>query len=192
VIDGDANFGDAPRPAGICGSGVISIVSVLTQAGVIRRDGAFAPGCGYPGLRTDRHSGQAEIVVGPAAGSRTGRDIVFTQGDVRAVQLGKAALRAGIDILMKETGAARLDRLFLAGTFGSYLDPLELLNIGMLPSMDLDRIESIGNAAGDGARMALLSTEKRRDALDFAERIHVVELNMRPDFQEVFIDSMAF
>jgi uncharacterized 2Fe-2S/4Fe-4S cluster protein (DUF4445 family) len=192
VIDGDANFGDAPKPAGICGSGVISIVSVLTQAGVIRRDGAFAQGSGYPGLRTDRHSGQAEIVIVPGAESRTGRDIVFTQSDVRAVQLGKAALRAGIDILMKETGAARLDRLFLAGTFGSYLDPLELLNIGMLPPMDLDRIESIGNAAGDGARMALLSTEKRHDALDFAERIHVVELNMRPDFQEVFIDSMAF
>jgi uncharacterized 2Fe-2S/4Fe-4S cluster protein (DUF4445 family) len=192
VIGEDTNGKATPRPAGICGSGVISIVSVLTQAGVIRRDGAFHPDSGYPGLRTDRHSGQAEIVLVPAALSRTGRDIVFTQSDVRAVQLGKAALRAGIDILMKETGASRLDRLFLAGTFGSYLDPLELLNIGMLPPMDLDRIESIGNAAGDGARLALLSTEKRQDALDFAQRIQVVELSMRPDFQEVFVGSMGF
>ena len=189
---GDPSGDDVPRPVGICGSGVISIVSTLIWASVIKRDGAFDLDCGFPGLRADRLSGRAEIVLVPAAESGTGRDIVFTQNDVRAVQLGKAALRAGIDILMKHAGVDRLDRLFLAGTFGSYLDPWELLNIGMLPPMELDRIESIGNAAGDGARLALFNLDKRREALDLAEGIRIVELSMRPDFQEVFVDAMAF
>jgi uncharacterized 2Fe-2S/4Fe-4S cluster protein (DUF4445 family) len=181
-----------PKTAGICGSGVISIVAALMHAGIIRKDGAFDPECGYAGLRTDPHSGQAEVVLVPAGESRTGRDIVFTQNDVRSVQLGKAALRAGIDILMQDAGIKELDRLFLAGTFGSYLDPRELLDIGMLPPMPLDRVTSIGNAAGDGARLALFSLGKRNEAMALAQRIRVLELSMRPDFQEVFIDSMSF
>ncbi|MBW1786324.1 MAG: DUF4445 domain-containing protein [Deltaproteobacteria bacterium] len=181
VIDDAESEAAPPKPAGICGSGVISIVAALTRAGVIKPGGAFDLDCGYPGLRTDPHSGQAEIVLVPARDSRTDRDIVFTQNDVRSVQLGKAALRAGIDILMQDAGITQLDMLFLAGTFGSYLDPRELLHIGMLPPMPLDRIKSIGNAAGDGARLALFSLKKR-----------VVELSMRPDFQDVFIDAMSF
>ena len=184
--------GALPKPVGICGSGVISIVSTLVGAGIVKGDGAFDLDCGYPGLRIDRQSGQAKIVLVPAAESGTGRDIVFSQNDVRAVQVGKAALRAGIDVLMQHAGVDRLDRLFLAGTFGSYLEPQDLLNIGMLPPMELDRIDSIGNAAGDGARLTLFNLDKRQEALDLAESIRVVELSMRPDFQEVFVDAMAF
>jgi len=180
------------RPAGICGSGVISIVATLTRAGVVKRDGAFDLDCGHPGLRIDRRSGQAEFVLVPADESHTGRDIVFTQNDVRSVQVGKAALRAGIDILMQDAGITHLDGLFLAGTFGSYLDPRELLEIGMLPPMPLDRIKSIGNAAGDGARLALFSLAKQKEAVALANRMQVVDLSMRPDFQQIFIDGMSF
>ncbi len=189
----DGAEGAAPqRPAGICGSGVISIAAALTRSGVIKPDGAFDLDCGHPSLRTDSRSGHAEFVVVPARESHTNSDIVFTQNDVRSVQLGKAALRAGIDILLKDAGIKHLDRLFLAGTFGSYLDPRELLEIGMFPPMPLDRIKSIGNAAGDGARLALFSLAKRKAAVQLARRTRVVELSMRPDFQEIFIDSMSF
>jgi uncharacterized 2Fe-2S/4Fe-4S cluster protein (DUF4445 family) len=186
--DGDASA----RAAGICGSGVISAVSALTQTDIIKEDGAFDVDRGHPSLRAGKRSGRPEIVIAPAVDSRDGMDIVFTQEDIRAVQLGKAALRAGVEILMKDAGVDALDRVFLAGTFGSYLDPREVLNIGMLPPVELDQVESIGNAAGDGARLALFSVDKRRQALDLAQQIKVVELSMRPDFQEVFIDSMHF
>jgi uncharacterized 2Fe-2S/4Fe-4S cluster protein (DUF4445 family) len=192
VIEDTAAGTAQPKPTGICGSGVISIAATLTRAGVIKPDGAFDLDCSHPCLRTDRRSGQAEFVLVPARESRTGRDIVFTQNDVRSVQLGKSALRAGIDILKRDANITHLDRLFLAGTFGSYLDPRELLEIGMLPPMPLERIKSIGNAAGDGARLALFSLAKRNEAVALAHRIRVVELSMRPDFQEIFIDSMGF
>ena len=91
---------------------------------------------------------------------------------------------------MKEAKLAQLKRVFLAGTFGSYLDPLEILNIGMLPPISLDRIISIGNAAGDGARLALFSLRKRDEAVRLAKKIRVLELSMRPDFQEVFVDAL--
>jgi len=181
-----------PKPRGICGSGVISAVTVLLRSGIIRRDGAFDLDCGHPSLRINAATGVAEAVLVPSAMTQTGRNIVITQNDIRAVQLGKAALRAGIEILMKDRGIERLDRIFLAGTFGNYLDPREILEIGMFPPIDLDRIESIGNAAGDGSRLALFSLDKRREAVDLSERIHVVELSMRTDFQEVFVDSMQF
>jgi uncharacterized 2Fe-2S/4Fe-4S cluster protein (DUF4445 family) len=188
----DAGRQSPPKPAGICGSGVISVTAALLRNGIIKKDGAFDLDCEYPGLRIDRRSGRMEVVLVSARESRTDQEIIFTQNDIRSVQLGKAALRAGIDILMKDAGVERLDRLFLGGTFGSYLDPQELLDIGMLPPMALDRIQSIGNAAGDGARLALFSLAKRREALWMAERIRVVELSMRPDFQDVFVNSMGF
>ncbi|MBI4773440.1 MAG: DUF4445 domain-containing protein [Deltaproteobacteria bacterium] len=181
-----------PRPRGICGSGVISAVTVLLRAGIVRKDGAFDLDCGHPSLRINAATGVAEAVLVPATRTQTGRNIVITQNDIRAVQLGKAALRAGSEILMKDGGIEQLDRILLAGTFGNYLDPQEILDIGMFPPIDVDRIEPIGNAAGDGARLALFSLDKRLEAVDLADRIQVVELSMRPDFQEVFVDSIQF
>ncbi len=183
---------DECKPAGLCGSGVISAVSALVSAGIIEKSGAFNVACGRSGLRIDPQTGMYEMIIVPAAVSATGNDIVLTQTDIRSVQLGKAALRAGIEILMKDSHAVRLDRILLAGTFGSYLDPMELLTIGMLPSIDIEKIRSVGNAAGDGARLALFSLDKRREAKVLSERIRVVELATRGDFQDVFVDAMAF
>ena len=191
VIGGGEKNG-APKPIGVCGSGVISAISSLLMAGIIKKDGAFDLECQHPGLQVNPQSGMAEMVIVPAAESQTGLDVVITQDDIRAVQLGKAALRAGVELLQKDFKVARIDKILLAGTFGNYLNPRDLLNIGMLPPMEVKRIKSIGNAAGDGARLSLFSLKKRKEAVKLANRIQVVELSMRPDFQDVFVDSMSF
>jgi uncharacterized 2Fe-2S/4Fe-4S cluster protein (DUF4445 family) len=111
------------RPVGLCGSGVISAVTALVGASLVGSDGAFAPVGTHPSPRASAKTRQLEAVLVPGRGRRTGRDIVFTQQDVRAVQLGKATLRAGIEILLREQGVTQLDRIYLAGTFGSHLEP---------------------------------------------------------------------
>jgi uncharacterized 2Fe-2S/4Fe-4S cluster protein (DUF4445 family) len=175
------------RPLGLCGSGVISSVTALVGAGLVGRDGAFAPAGTHPRLRASEKTRQLEAVLVPGMGSRTGRDIVFTQQDVRSVQLGKAALRAGIEILLREQGVTQLDRIYLAGTFGNHLDPRDIVAIGVVPPLAVERIESIGNAAGDGARMALFNRHERRRAHRLARAMRVVELSNRADFQDMFV-----
>ena len=149
---------------GLCGSGVISTVAALAGAGLIGSDGAFAAAGSHPRIRASAQTRQLEALLVPGMGSRSGRDIVFTQQDVRAVQLGKAALRAGIEILLREEGVTQLDHIYLAGTFGNHLEPRDIVAIGLVPPLPVERIESIGNAAGDGARMALFNRRERRRA----------------------------
>ncbi len=175
------------RPVGLCGSGVISTVTALVGAGLIGSDGAFAKPGTHPRLRRAEHSGLLEAVLVPGIGSRTGRDIIFTQQDVRSVQLGKAALRAGIEILLREQGVKELDHIYLAGTFGNHLEPRDIVAIGLVPPLPVERIESIGNAAGDGARMALFNRRDRQRARRLAGAMRVIELSNRADFQELFV-----
>ena len=175
------------RPVGLCGSGVISTVTALAGAGLIGSDGAFAAAGSHPRIRASAQTGQLEALLVPGMGSRTGRDIVFTQQDVRAVQLGKAALRAGIEILLREEGVTQLDHIYLAGTFGNHLEPRDIVAIGLVPPLPVERIESIGNAAGDGARMALFNRRERRRAHKLAHSMRVVELSNRADFQDMFV-----
>jgi uncharacterized 2Fe-2S/4Fe-4S cluster protein (DUF4445 family) len=182
--------GAGQRAAGLCGSGLISAVATLLGAGIIKMDGAFNRDNLHPAFRTAGESKAPEVVLVPASQSQTGRDLVLQQADIRALQLGKAALRAGAEILMKQAGVVQLDRIFLAGAFGSNLDPRDCLNLGMLPPIAPERIEFVGNAAGDGAMMALRNRTIRRQALQLARRIRVVDLGSHPDFQQVFIQSM--
>ena len=175
------------RPVGLCGSGVISTVTALVDAGLIGSDGAFAQPGTHPRLRRGERSGQIEAVLVPGIGSRTGRDIVFTQQDVRSVQLGKAALRAGIEILLREQRVTELDHIYLAGTFGNHLEPRDIVAIGLVPPLPVERIESIGNAAGDGARMALFNRRDRQRARRLADAMRVIELSNRADFQDMFV-----
>ena len=201
------------RPVGLCGSGVISTVTALVGAGLVRPDGGFvlpdehepserppagglAPtrresalrhGTNRNRVRRDAATGLAEALLVKGMATRTGRDIVFTQQDVRSVQLGKAALRAGIEILLREQGVRELDRIYLAGTFGNHLEPRDIVAIGLVPPVPVERIESIGNAAGDGARMVLFNRRDRRRAHRVAASMRVVELSGRADFQDLFI-----
>lgn len=175
------------RPVGLCGSGVISAVTALVGAGLVGIDGAFAPPQSHPRLRRGERTRAPEAVLVPGIASRTGRDLVFTQQDVRSVQLGKAALRAGIEILLRDQGVSELDHIYLAGTFGNHLEPRDIVAIGMVPPVAVERIESIGNAAGDGARMALFNRRDRRRARRLAEAMRIVELSNRADFQDLFV-----
>jgi uncharacterized 2Fe-2S/4Fe-4S cluster protein (DUF4445 family) len=178
------------RPVGLCGSGVISAVAAFAAHGILKRDGRILAGS-HPEVRPEASGHGSEVVLVPARRSATGRDIVLTQADVRNVQLGKAALRAGIEILLRESGVKRLDRILLAGTFGNHLDPNDILRIGMVPNVPVESIHTIGNAAGDGARMALFNRHHRRRALSLARQMRVLELTDRPEFQDLFVACTA-
>jgi uncharacterized 2Fe-2S/4Fe-4S cluster protein (DUF4445 family) len=170
---------------------VISSVSAFVGAGLIESDGAIAPPARHPQVRAGASGRAEEIVLVSPPFARTGRDIVLTQKDVRNVQLGKSALRAGIEILLAECGVERLDRILLAGTFGNHLEPDDILRIGLVPPIPVERVRSIGNAAGDGARMALFNRSHRRRAATLAQRLRVLELSGRADFQELFVTHTA-
>lgn len=184
---GEPNATGDKRPIGLCGSGVISAVSAGVRAGLIGRDGALAPPSTHAQLRANSGGDSDELVLVRAPYARTARDIVLTQQDIRAVQLGKAALRAGIEILLAESGVTRLDRVYLAGAFGNHLQPEDILEIGLVPPLPVQCVRSIGNAAGDGARAALLDRHQRRRAAQLAHRLSVLELSFRGDFQDLFV-----
>ncbi len=194
-VIGDARWsdelppGESLAPTGICGSGIIEIVAELFRAGLILPSGRLPPSNAHPRLRTSGASG--EFVVAPAEESAGGQDIVVTQMDVRAIQLAKAALYAGIRLLMAHQGIDHVDQIKLAGAFGSYIDPRYAMTIGMIPDCDLARVETIGNAAGDGARMALLNRDQRRAAGTLARRVVYVETAAHPQFHDHFVDAMS-
>ena len=179
------------RPIGLCGSGVISAVAALVDSGLLDSGGAFIEPGADPRVRKDSEGRMTEAVLVSGKATRTGRDIVITQWDVRNVQLGKAALRAGIEILLRDRGIAAPDRVLLAGTFGNHLDPGDIVRIGLVPPVPVHTVESIGNAAGDGARLALFSRSERERAIKLAETIRVIELTERVEFQDLFVESTA-
>lgn len=179
--------GHAP-PVGICGSGILDAVAELRRAGVLNERGAFQPD--RPGVR--RRDGQAEFVLVPAERAGGGREIVVTRADVNEVQLAKAAIRAGIEVLLAEAGvrAEELEEVIVAGAFGTYLDLRSALAIGMFPPLPLGRFRQVGNAAGAGARRLLLSVPQRRLAEEIARRVEYVELTTHPRFTPEFVQAM--
>ena len=175
----------ALAPTGICGSGIIEAVAEMFLAGVIMPDGRFNPTLAHPRLSWEGKMGAFELAT--AAETPTGRPIFVTQHDVRAIQLAKAALYAGSKLLMREAGVERLDRIVLAGAFGSYIDPFHAMVLGLIPDADLKNVIAVGNAAGDGALIALLNRERRDEAQWIARSSKYVETAANPYFQEVFV-----
>jgi uncharacterized 2Fe-2S/4Fe-4S cluster protein (DUF4445 family) len=133
----------------------------------------------------------SEYVLVDAERSASGRPIVVTQNDVRAIQLAKGALYAGARLLMMALGVHQVDRILLAGAFGSYIDPLHAMVLGMIPDCDLTRVHAVGNAAGDGARIALLNVQQRREAIRLAGWVEHVQTATAADFQDEFVAAMA-
>jgi uncharacterized 2Fe-2S/4Fe-4S cluster protein (DUF4445 family) len=117
--------------------------------------------------------------------------LAITQNDVRAIQLAKAALYAGARLLMDRMGVEAVDRVVLAGAFGSHIDPLYAMVLGMIPDCDLARVSAAGNAAGTGARIALLNRAARAEIEDTVRRVEKVETAVEPRFQAHFVDAMA-
>jgi uncharacterized 2Fe-2S/4Fe-4S cluster protein (DUF4445 family) len=118
-------------------------------------------------------------------------DILVTQGDVRAIQLAKSALYAGARLLMDELGVDRVERIVLAGAFGAHISPRHAMILGMIPDCDLAKVSSAGNAAGTGARIALLNAAARREIEVVVTQIHKVETAIEPRFQEHFVAANA-
>lgn len=180
-----------PGARGICGSGIIDAVAEMFKAGIITRSGRFNPKIRHPRLRTGE-DGKPEFVLAWARETAVGKDLTMTIGDVRAVQLAKAALYVGARILMQKLGVERVDRVTLAGAFGSYIDKESAMVIGMIPDCDLERVQAVGNAAGDGAKIALFDRGKRVEAREVARSVEFIETAIEPYFQEKFAAAMAF
>ena len=186
-------------PVGICGSGLIDAVAEMKKAGVIDKKGRIATAESYdrkhPGsllcerLR-DGADGREFVLV-----SKTNdEDIVITQKDIREVQLAKGAIGAGIQLMMQkmESKPEELDRIIVAGAFGSYIDKNSAVTIGLLPDIDRDRIESAGNTAGAGTLMAVASSEEAVRVQNIPEKLTHIELANEPDFQHTYLKAMGF
>lgn len=177
------------KPRGICGSGIIDVMAELFRVGIIEKNGRFAD-LDTPRLR--RTNKVKEYVLEWASEAAINSDIVITQKDVREVQLAKGAMYAGAIILMKRFGCTEIDRILLAGAFGNYIDKKSAMLIGLYPDCDLERVVSVGNAAGEGAIMALLSKEKREEATRIARSVEYIELTLEEDFEPEFMNAMYF
>ncbi len=200
IVDGDVlvhTVDDAP-PRGICGSGLIDATAALITAGIILPSGKMMsipaaqrqlpPGLAHRLRKTDNIT---EFVL---ARGEDDREIVLNHKDVRQMQLGKGAIYSGILLLLQAAGktVADIDSVLLAGAFGNYINKESAVVLGLLPNIPLDHIIPLGNAAGAGASIALLSSKERRYIYDKLDEIEHVELADCPNFQEEFIGAMSF
>jgi len=174
---------------GICGSGIIEVVAEMFKAGIIDKSGRFAKDLETPRVR-NAVDGKPEYVLAWAEETSINADITITQADVRALQLAKGALYAGTKLMMKKLGVEKLDRVVLAGAFGSHISREASITLGMFPDCPIDMVYAVGNAAGDGARMALLNRDKRKEANDRARWVEFIEIATDPTFEKEFMQAM--
>ncbi len=172
---------------GICGSGIIEIIAEMFLSGIIDVDGLID---GSLSAKTDRiitNDRTFSYVI--HEGEQT---LAITQNDVRAIQLAKAALYAGIKLLMEKLDITQIDTIRLAGAFGSHIDVKYAMALGLIPDCDLAHVHSAGNAAGTGARIALLNKEARGTIERVVRHVEKIETAVEPKFQEHFVNAMAF
>ncbi|MCY3878804.1 MAG: ASKHA domain-containing protein [Rhodobacteraceae bacterium] len=175
---------------GICGSGIIEAIAEMRKAGLLDASGLIGSPrqTGTERMQADGRTFSYLLHAGSDEGDVA---VCVTQGDVRAVQLAKSALYAGAKLLMEEFGAGSVDRIILAGAFGSHISPLHAMILGMIPDCRLDCVSSAGNAAGTGARMALCSVSARREIERVVGGIEKIETAVEPKFQEHFVNANA-
>ncbi|MBT9370923.1 ASKHA domain-containing protein [Rhizobium sp. CSW-27] len=183
---GFAEAAETIKVTGICGSGIIEVVAELYLAGILSEDGVI------DGTLAER---SPRILANGRTFSYLLLDgeprITVTQNDVRAIQLAKAALYAGVKLLMDRQGVTSVDRIGLAGAFGTFIDPTYAMVLGLIPDCDLARVKAVGNAAGTGARMCLLNRDHRREIEALVSRIEKIETALEPSFQQHFVHAMA-
>ncbi|MCP4709369.1 MAG: DUF4445 domain-containing protein [Planctomycetes bacterium] len=189
------------KSTGICGSGLIDAVAELLEQNIIDKTGRMISKDNLPSnlpenlrQRVTEIDGKPAFILAPADLSSTGVDIVLTQKDIREVQLVKAAIRAGMDILLQQLNIKwpEIDRFYLAGAFGNFIQPQSAQKIGLLPDIPLSKIQPVGNAAAAGIRNALLSRNARHTAEKIARKIEYIELAAHPEFQNLFSNHMLF
>ena len=181
--------GDIP-PKGICGSGLVDTVAQLRLAGLLDAGGKMRSREEVP----EHPLSDRLITVDGVRGFLLAENVYLSQRDVRELQFGKGSIATGIKVLMDVMGVttADLDEVLLGGSFGSYLNPESAKIIGLVPPVDVDRILSVGNTAGEGAKMSLLSFRERQVAFELPEKIEYVELSGRSDFNDSFVSVLAF
>ncbi len=175
---------------GICGSGIIDAISEMFKAGIIKKNGQINTELKSPRIRMAGK--MPEYVIAGKHETAIDEDIVINQKDVRAIQLAKGALYSGALIMMRKLGIKQFDRLAIAGAFGNHIDKFQAMVMGMYPDCDLDKVEFVGNAAGDGARIVLLNVDKRREANTLARKVEYIELALEEDFNDRFGEAMQF
>jgi uncharacterized 2Fe-2S/4Fe-4S cluster protein (DUF4445 family) len=180
---------DVP-PIGICGSGLLDAVAVMLELRILDETGRILEPQGelFKNLIRNGPNGK-EFVL-----RAYDKEIPINQKDIRELQLAKGAIRAGIEILLEEAGRGieDIDTVYLAGAFGTFLSPESAIKIGLLPPLPLERVRSIGNAAGEGAKLTLIDKEYRKIAESAAKEVYYIELSSRKDFQDKFMDAMYF
>ena len=174
---------------GVCGSGIIEVLAEMYLAGIIRHDGTISGDLAVrnPRIQADGRTFSYELYRATASAPA----LKVMQNDVRAIQLGKAALYAGVRLLMERMGIDKVDRIRLAGAFGSHIDVKYAMVLGMIPDCELEQVSSAGNAAGTGARIALLDQRSRREIEQLVRRVEKIETAVEPRFQEFFVEAMA-
>ena len=188
-------------PVGLCGSALVDVPAELLKAGLMDLTGKFLPEMAKETDRLRRGpKGILEFVLVPQPETATDTDIIVTQGDIRELQKAKAAMRTGAEILMKRLGEERketlaeddISKLFIAGAFGNYIDPENARTIGMYPELPLERVDFVGNVAGTGSRMCLISKEERECSEKISTTVKYHELAADKDFQKEYIDALYF
>lgn len=189
------------EPKGLCGSGLVDAVAELVRVGLLDSTGRFVPDADAPGIApalADRMSlvGEERVFLlhRPAPDADPAECVYLSQRDVRELQFAKAAISTGWSLLLEQLGLEHRDvqQVLLAGSFGSYLSPASAVRIGLVPQLPVLRIVAAGNVAGEGAKMALLSVRERAGALALLEEVTYVELSDRPDFNDAFVEQLAF
>ena len=189
------------KPIGICGSGLIDLMSELVRTGLVESAGRLLP----PGeIDTEEgksladyiieYEGQRAFLLADGDSSGTGEALVFTQKDIREVQLAKGAMAAGIQMMCQRLGIVTDDikTVMIAGAFGSYMSPASACGIGLIPPELEEEVMAIGNAAGQGAKLCVLSIDEYKRAADISKKIEYLELAADPAFQDVFVDELEF
>jgi len=175
---------------GICGSGILDVLAEFYRSGVILKSGRFDPNQKSRRYRINSDNNQPEFVIAWAEETSIGKDIVITQKDIRQIQLAKGALYCGCKLMMRRMGTEKVDKVKIAGAFGTHVDPEKALIMGLFPDCEIEKIVSVGNAAGDGARAALLNRAKREEANWVSRNVEYIELTLEKDFQQQFIEAM--
>jgi uncharacterized 2Fe-2S/4Fe-4S cluster protein (DUF4445 family) len=175
-------------PTGICGSGILDVVAEMYKAGILDTRGTLRPG--HPNVRGT--GGSLELVLANAQDSGLGRDVTVSRHDVNEIQLAKAAIRAGVEILLKEANitAEAIEDFIVAGAFGTYIHIPSAIRLGMFPSLPVERFRQVGNAAGAGARQMLVSLQQREIAAQIGQRLEYIELAAHPAFMEIYTQAL--
>jgi uncharacterized 2Fe-2S/4Fe-4S cluster protein (DUF4445 family) len=180
------------KAKGICGSGILDVLAELYRAGIITKSGVFNKKAlqDVKRFRINPDNRQPEFVLAWAEESSIEKDIVISQKDVRQIQLAKGALYAGCKLMVMRMGLDKVDKVKIAGAFGTHVDRTKALIMGLFPDCEIEMIQGVGNAAGDGCRAALLNVRKRVEANWCARNVEYIELTVEPTFQKEFMEAM--